>query len=74
MGGRKLSRVDAMIYNYIIVNNKIVELEGPRKIRFDRPGTNIDVMVKNKNCAESFPDIFKRKLKWLNENHPELLL
>lgn len=63
-----------MIYNYIIVNNKVIELEGPEKIRFDRPGTNVDVIVKNKHKAQSFSDMFKRKLKWLNENHPELIL
>jgi hypothetical protein len=63
-----------MIYNYIIIDNKVVELEGPRKVRFDRPGTGIDVIIQNKNRAESFPDIFKRKLKWLKENHPELLI
>ncbi len=74
MGGRESSGVNVMIYNYIIIDNKVVELEGPRKVRFDRPGTNIDVIIKNKNRAESFPDMFQRKLKWLNENHPELLL
>ena len=63
-----------MIYNYIIADNKIFELEGPRKIRSDKPGTHIDVILKNKNRAESFPDTFKRKLKWLKENHPELLI
>ena len=63
-----------MIYNYIITDNKVIELEGPGKIRFDKPGTDIDVIVKNKNKPESFPDHFKRKLKWLKQNHPELLL
>jgi hypothetical protein len=63
-----------MKYSYVIVNNKVIELEGPKKIRFDRPGTGIDVIIQNKNRAESFPDIFKRKLKWLKENHPELLI
>jgi hypothetical protein len=63
-----------MNYNYVIIDNKVIELEGPRKIRYDYPGTGIDVIVKNKNRAESFPDMFKRKLKWLKENHPELLL
>jgi len=63
-----------MKYSYVIVNNKVIELEGPKKIRFDRPGTRIDVIIQNKNRAESFPDIFKRKLKWLKENHPELLI
>ena len=74
MGGRESSRVNAMIYNYIIIDNKVVELEGPKKVRFDRPGTNIDVIVKNKNRAESFPDMFKRKLKWLSKDYPELLI
>jgi hypothetical protein len=63
-----------MIYNYIIIDNKVIELEGLGKIRFDKPGTDIDVIVKNKNKSESFPDHFKRKLKWLKQNHPELLL
>jgi hypothetical protein len=74
MGGRESSGVDAMIYSYMIIDNVVVELEGPRKVRFDRPGTNIDVIVKNKNCAESFPNMFQRKMKWLKENYPELLL
>jgi hypothetical protein len=64
----------AMNYNYVIIDNVVIEFEGPEKIRFDRPGTGIDVIVKNKNRAETFPDSFKRKLKWLKENHPELLL
>lgn len=63
-----------MIYNYIITDNKVIELEGPGKIRFDKPGTNIDVIIKNKNRPESFPDHFKRKLKWLKESYPELFL
>ena len=63
-----------MIYNYIISDNKVFELEGHGKIRFDKPGTNIDVIIQNKNRPESFPDMFRRKLKWLKENHPELLL
>jgi hypothetical protein len=63
-----------MIYNYIIIDNVVVELEGPKKIRFDKPGTGIDVIIRNKNRAESFPDSFKRKLKWLKENHPELII
>jgi hypothetical protein len=63
-----------MIYNYIIIDNVVVELEGPKKIRFDKPGIGIDVIIRNKNKAESFPDSFKRKLKWLKENHPELLI
>lgn len=63
-----------MIYNYVIIDNKVIELEGPGKIRFDNPGTDIDVIVKNKNRAESFPDMFRRKLKWLKENYPELFI
>lgn len=63
-----------MNYTYVIINNKVIELEGPEKIRFDRPGTGVDVIIRNKNIAESFPDMFKRKLKWLKENHPELFL
>jgi hypothetical protein len=63
-----------MIYNYVIIDNVVVELEGPKKIRFDKPGTGIDVIIRNKNKPESFPDSFKRKLKWLKENHPELLI
>jgi len=63
-----------MNYTYVIINNKVIELEGPKKIRFDRPGTGVDVIIRNKNIAESFPDMFKRKLKWLKENHPELFL
>lgn len=63
-----------MIYNYIIIDNKIIELEGLGKIRYDRCGTNIDVIIQNKNRPESFPDHFKRKLKFLKENHPELLI
>lgn len=63
-----------MIYSYIIIDNKVIELEGLGKIRFDKSGTNIDVIVKNKNKPESFPDHFKRKLKWLKETHPELLI
>jgi hypothetical protein len=74
MGNGKSPGVDDMIYNYIIVNNKVIELEGPEKIRFDRPGTNIDIIIQNKNRSESFTDSFKRKLQWLKENHPELLL
>jgi hypothetical protein len=71
---RKSSGVNDMIYNYIIVNNKVIELEGPKKIRFDRPGTSISVIIHYKHKAQSFPDSFKRKLQWLKENHPELLL
>jgi len=66
-----------MIYNYIIIDNKVIELEGEGKVRFDRPGTHIDVFQKFKNkieSFESFPDGFKRKMKWLKENHPELLI
>ena len=66
-----------MIYNYIIIDNKVIELEGEGKVRFDRPGTHIDVFHKFKNKTESFesfPDMFKRKMKWLKENHPELLI
>ena len=63
-----------MIYNYIIIDNKIIELEGPGKIRFDKPGTHIDVIIQNKHRPESFPDTFKRKLIWIKENHPELLI
>ena len=63
-----------MIYNYAIIDNKVIELEGPGKIRFDNPGTDIDVILKNKNRPESFNDMFRRKLKWLKENHPELFI
>jgi len=77
MGGRKSSRVIVVIYSYMIIDNVVVEFEGPKKIRFDKPGTGIHVFQKFKNqieSFESFPDGFKRKMKWLKENHPELLL
>ena len=63
-----------MIYNYVIIDNKVIELEGPGKIRFDNPGTDIDVILKNKNKSEFFNDMFRRKLKWLKENYPEFLI
>jgi hypothetical protein len=63
-----------MNYDYIITDNKVFELEGYGRIRYDRCGTNIDVIIQNKHRPESFPDHFKRKLKFLKENHPELLI
>jgi hypothetical protein len=71
---KKSSGVDAMIYSYVIIDNAVVELEGKKKIRFDKPGTNIDVIIQNKHKVQSFPDMFKRKLQWLSKNHPELFL
>lgn len=59
-----------MNYDYIITDNKVFELEDCA-IRYDRCGTNIDVIIQNKNRPESFPDHFKRKLKWLIKNYPE---
>ena len=74
MVNRKSPGVSNMIYNYIIIDNKVFELEGPGKIRFDKPGTHIDVIIQNKHRPESFPDTFKRKLIWIKENHSELLI
>ena len=70
----KSSGVNALSYSYIIINNKVIELEGLGKIRFDKLGTNIDVILKYKHRSKNFDAMFRRKLKWLQETHPEFML
>ena len=62
-----------MNYSYIIKNKKIYELEG-EKISYDKFGHLISMLIKNRNIKDMMSHSFKRKINWLEKNHPELLI
>lgn len=69
-----------MKYSYLIKNEKIYELED-EKITFDVLGHRIQFLIENKkflienkNPENVLTRSFQRKIKWLETNHPELLM
>lgn len=62
-----------MNYNYVIKDEKIYEYEG-KEITYDQFGHSIKFLVENIKKNYFFSDIFRRKIKWLKDNHSELLI
>jgi hypothetical protein len=65
-----------MNYKYVIKNQKIYEFEG-QEITYDCYGHSIQFLILIENVEKTlrvFTPQAKRKIKWLKENHPELLI
>ena len=74
----ELSRVDAMSYSYYIDRGRIFEVENDgRKIPTDLYGDSISFLIENHISLKNSDTLLstrQRKLEWLKQNHPELLL
>lgn len=65
-----------MNYNYIIKNQKIYEFEG-QEITYDCYGHSIEFLILIERVEKTlrvFTPQANRKIKWLKENHSELLI
>ena len=71
----KSSRVNALSYSYYIDRGKIFEVENDgKKIPMDLFGDSIRFLVENQKNYDIFLSTHQRKLEWLKQNHPELML
>lgn len=72
---RKSSRVINMSYSYYIDRGRIFEVENDgRKIPTDLYGDSIQFLIENQKNSDILLSTRQRKLEWLKENHPELLI
>ena len=72
---RKLSGVINMSYSYYIDRGRIFEVENDgRKIPTDLYGDSIIFLIENQKNSDILLSTRQRKLEWLKENHPELLI
>ena len=75
---KRTSRVDAMNYSYYVDRGRIFEVENDgRKIPTDLYGDSIIFLIENQLTVKNSDILLstrQRKLEWLKQNHPELLL
>ena len=64
-----------MSYSYYIDRGRIFEVENDgRKIPTDLYGDSISFLIENQKNYDILLSTRLRKLEWLKQNHPELLL